>query len=152
MRKSEFRKEHFCGIRDPHIKAVNDFVDHLRKGEASVPHIAPRETRPWNASPWHHVVPLKAADWEKGDAVLVELIDQMPNLRLILLQGRPAMPVWDRVVKKHPRLVAEDIRVLRTWSPGRLGVAHKDPKVIKIRRQERIDVWNLAGAILRSED
>ncbi|WP_460794408.1 uracil-DNA glycosylase family protein [Marisediminicola antarctica] len=200
MRDPEFRKGQIDGMRAPHVRPVNDFVDRLRNGEATVPYvaplhggfdapllsvlaspgggaiagplcsenddtaamiqsrlmdgagIAPREMLPWNAYPWRHTEPLTKADWGRGDAVLVELIDQMPNLRVILLQGKPAMGVWQRVVEKYPHVVTESLRVLCTWSPGSRGIAHPDPEVVVRRTRDRIEKWQLAGDILRGQD
>ncbi|MCV7194036.1 uracil-DNA glycosylase [Mycolicibacterium brumae] len=72
--------------------------------------IDPRDVLPWNAYPWYIHESAKApnaAQLEDGADVLCRLIGLLPDLRVVLLQGRHAENVWKRVLKRRPNIETE---------------------------------------------
>lgn len=61
--------------------------------------ISPRKVLPWNAYPWYVNRAPRAAERDKGAVVLGELLDLLPELRVVLLQGNEAADVWKSLLR-----------------------------------------------------
>lgn len=111
--------------------------------------VAPRDITPWNAYPWYVNRVLTAAERQAGVEPLLRLIDLMPRLRVVLLQGRDAQDGWKRVVTVRPRLVRDRcLTVVATYHPGRQALWSPDPKVRAARAQHRRDAYERVVQIL----
>lgn len=101
--------------------------------------IRPWQVLPWNAYPWYVNRAPSAAELEAGAQVIVELLELLPELRVILLQGRDAEAGWKRVSRRLPAPIEErGVRVVATIHPGRqaLFTPDKDERARRVARQE----------------
>jgi hypothetical protein len=98
--------------------------------------ISPRSVLPWNAYPWYINRAPRAVERDAGAVVLGELIDLMPRLRVVLLQGNDASDVWQRLLKRRP-ILGDDraIEAIESIHPGRQALWTSDPA----ERQARLD-------------
>ncbi|MFE7099412.1 uracil-DNA glycosylase family protein [Streptomyces erythrochromogenes] len=83
--------------------------------------IAPRDVPPWNAYPWYIDRSPKAADLKAGVEVLNQLLELMPKIEVVLLQGSEAQDAWRRLHKTHRGAVLE--RSMRGWPSNRTDMA-----------------------------
>jgi uracil DNA glycosylase superfamily protein len=82
--------------------------------------ISPRRVLPWNAYPWYFNRQPTAAELDAGAAVIVELLGLLPNLKVVLLQGRDAEAGWKKVTRSLSAPIEErGVTVLATIHPGR---------------------------------
>lgn len=89
--------------------------------------ISSRDVLPWNAYPWYINAAPNAEQSTAGARVLNDLLELVPDLRVVLLQGRDAEKSWKRAVMLSPRLrAAEQLTVLATIHPGRQALFHRD--------------------------
>ncbi|MBT2441789.1 uracil-DNA glycosylase [Streptomyces sp. ISL-36] len=104
---------------------------------------------PWNAYPWYINRAPTAAEQQAGVAPLKRLIELLPHLRVVLLQGGDAQRTWRRLAKKHPE-VAQQTRfeVVSTYHPGRQALWSPDPAVRAAREQHRVDAYRLVAKAL----
>jgi hypothetical protein len=85
---------------------------------------------PWNAYPWYINRAPNAAELEEGVDPILDLIDLLPNLEVVLLQGGSAKDSWRRVRRRAPNIVQErGLTVIDTYHPGRQALWHRDPAV-----------------------
>ena len=172
MTEPNFRQEQQDGLRLPHVRALNKFVDDLqdRDGRGWLPYIAPLyggvqakmlnilrdpgrmtnsasggsgylcvendddsaerladlldeagiafdRTVPWNAYPWYINRKPLAAEIDAGVDPLLGLIELLPRLRVVMLNGGEAQDVWKRL-KKRPG-IRPDVRVIPTYHTGK---------------------------------
>lgn len=104
---------------------------------------------PWNAYPWYINRAPTAAERQAGVQPLTDLIDLLPNLRVILLQGRDAQDVWRRLIRRYPDVVAlRRLDVVATFHPGRQALWSADPVVRASRARHRTDALHRAATIL----
>ncbi|WP_395242837.1 uracil-DNA glycosylase [Agromyces sp. MMS24-K17] len=88
----------------------------------------PRSVLPWNAYPWYINAAPNAEQSQAGAEVLVELLRLLPDLRVVLLQGRDAEAGWRRVERLRPGIADElQLSVLSTIHPGRQALFTPDP-------------------------
>jgi hypothetical protein len=102
--------------------------------------ITPADLTPWNAYPWYRSDQrsgLSSTQITEGLDPLHRLINLMPQLKVVLLQGGEAQALWKRFSRRHPRLAGEFIAV-ETYHPGRTALRHKDPAVREARAARRI--------------
>jgi hypothetical protein len=98
--------------------------------------IAYEDITPWNAYPWYINAAPTGPQVTQGVAPLKSLVELMPNLKVVLLQGGQAQAVWRKLAKGHPRFVASlRIRSVATFHPGNQALQTPNPEV----RQQRID-------------
>ena len=98
--------------------------------------ISPRLVLPWNAYPWYINRAPRAIERDAGAVVLGELIDLMPHLRVVLLQGNDASDVWRRLISRRPTLCDDRaLEIVQSIHPGRQALWTSDP----VERQGRLD-------------
>lgn len=94
---------------------------------------------PWNAYPWFINGKLSSADLDAGAKVLSSLVDLLPSLRGVLLQGNEAAATWDRVVRCRPSLVQQRGLVVARCihpSPRALICDRIERKARKMRQED----------------
>jgi hypothetical protein len=114
--------------------------------------ISPRQVLPWNAYPWYVNRAPSASERDAGAAVIVDLLKLLPNLRVVLLQGRDAEAGWKRVVRRLPEPIEErGVSVVATIHPGRQALFTPDPeeRARRLARQER--AFEIVGELVRSD-
>jgi hypothetical protein len=72
---------------------------------------------PWNAYPWYINRPPKAAELDAGVDPLRRLINVLPNVRVVMLNGREAQSIWSRYELRFPES-ATRLLALRTYHPS----------------------------------
>ncbi|WP_327003056.1 uracil-DNA glycosylase [Dactylosporangium sp. NBC_01737] len=104
---------------------------------------------PWNAYPWYINRKPTAAELDAGVEPLVRLLDLLPRLTVVLLQGGDARSTWHRLTRRRPDLVADrHLTVIGTHHPGRQALWSADPAVREQRQQHRLDAYQqVAGAL-----
>lgn len=108
---------------------------------------------PWNAYPWYINRAPRAAELELGVKPILDLIDMLPKLRAVLLQGGSAKDSWRRVLKRAPRPVEErGVEVIATYHPGRSALWHPDPEVRARRVEHQLEAFRLLGQRLREPE
>lgn len=101
--------------------------------------ISPRQVLPWNAYPWYVNRAPSAAELDAGAQVIVELLELLPHLRVVLLQGRDAEAGWKRVARRLQEPVEDrGVSVVATIHPGRqaLFTPDKDERARRVAHQE----------------
>ncbi|MGB8403770.1 MAG: hypothetical protein WCE30_06780 [Mycobacterium sp.] len=93
---------------------------------------------PWNAYPWFIDRKPSSADLDAGAKVLSALVDLLPALRGVLLQGNEAAAAWDRVIGWRPRLVEQrGLVVARCIHPSpRALICDQTEREARKKRQE----------------
>lgn len=114
--------------------------------------ISPRQVLPWNAYPWYINRQPTAAELDAGAEVIVELLDLLPDLRVVLLQGRDAEAGWKKVVRRlRGPIENRGITVFATIHPGRqaLFTPDRDERVRRVTHQEETfrRVGSIAAAV-----
>lgn len=114
--------------------------------------ILPRWVLPWNAYPWYINRKPRAAEKDAGAAVLSNLIDLVPNLRVVLLQGNDAIDVWRRVVKLRPEVVDQrNLEVVESIHPGRQSLWTADPAERQARKDKQQQAFDHVVDALRHD-
>ena len=104
--------------------------------------IEPSDITPWNAYPWYINRVPKAAQRQAGVRPLLQIIDLMPRLRVVLLQGNDAKDTWRRLRTQHPRIEqARKLTVVATYHPSSQALWASDPMVRHARARHRIDSY-----------
>jgi hypothetical protein len=101
--------------------------------------ISPRQVLPWNAYPWYFNRKPTGAELDAGAQVIVELLELLPDLRVVLLQGRDAEAGWRKVARRLPKPIEErGVTVLATIHPGRqaLFTPDRDERARRVAHQE----------------
>jgi uracil-DNA glycosylase len=96
------------------------------------------DTMPWNAYPWYINRRPTAMEREAGVEPLIRLMALMPELRVVLLQGRDAQDVWRRLLRRCPDFVHDrDLQVVPTYHPSRQALRSPDEAVRRQRQEDR---------------
>jgi uracil-DNA glycosylase len=104
----------------------------------------------WNAYPWYINGNPTSAQINAGLDPLYRLLDLLPHLEVVLLQGRVAQVSWERAVNARPEILDRELTVVSTYHPARQALFHPSAEVREMRRRDRIDKMNLVGSLLRS--
>lgn len=108
--------------------------------------ISPRRVLPWNAYPWYINRAPKASEREQGAVVLGDLIDLLPDLRVVLLQGNDAADVWRRLLKRSPAHLAErGLVVAKSIHPGRQALWTRDADQVAARKRKQKEAYELVA-------
>jgi hypothetical protein len=131
------------------LSIENDDPTAERQAELFAEHgIRDRLVLPWNAFPWYINAAPNAAQGRVGALALVELVALLPELEVVLLQGRDAERIWHYAVEREPSLVRPDLAVIATIHPGRQALFHPDPAVRAERQADQARAFARVGAIL----
>jgi hypothetical protein len=113
--------------------------------------VRPGDITPWNAYPWYINAAPKPAQLGEGVRPLVQLLDLMPELSVVFLQGNDARSGWARLVKRYPMQARKVDKVIATFHPGRQALFHPDPDVRRARAEHRENAYReLAGVLGRA--
>ncbi len=108
------------------------------------------DVTPWNAYPWYINRAPKAAELDAGVEPLVRVLDLIPNARVVLLQGGEAKNVWQRLLRRYPRVSTERrLEVLATYHPSNSALQTPYADVRQARRQHRRDTIAQVVALLK---
>jgi len=111
--------------------------------------IAPGWVLPWNAYPWYIDRAPRAAEKDAGAGVLCEVIDLVPTLQAVFLQGNDAIDVWKRVLRLRPAVVHErNLEVIESIHPGRQALWTSDPAERAARKDKQRNAFQHLVAAL----
>lgn len=110
--------------------------------------VTPADITPWNAYPWYINAAPKPAQLDAGIDPLVRVLDLMPRLRVVLLQGKDAQIGWARLAKRYPSRARRIEHVIATLHPSRQALRHPDPDVRRARTEHRTDAYRQLSTIL----
>ncbi|MFC5061967.1 uracil-DNA glycosylase [Actinomycetospora atypica] len=110
------------------------------------------EMTPWNAYPWYINAKPAALQLEAGVEPLRRLLELLPDLRVVLLQGGEAHDVWRRFSRRHPDR-GQGLEVIETYHPGRRALLSKGSREEMAakraaRQAHRRQAWLRAGEVL----
>lgn len=112
--------------------------------------LTPRDLTPWSL-PWFRYDQssgLSSPQITEGLDPLRRIVDLMPALEVVLLQGGDAQTLWKRFARKEPRLAGR-YAVVETFHPGRTALRHPDPEVRKAREARRYAAFQEARIALK---
>ena len=138
------------GVGSGFLSIENDDPTAERQAVLFAEHgIRDRDVLPWNAYPWYINAAPDAAQGRVGARALVELVALLPDLEVVLLQGRDAERIWRYAVELDDTL-ADGIRfpVVATIHPGRQALFHPDPVERRQRRAHQVDAFAGVARIL----
>jgi hypothetical protein len=110
--------------------------------------IAPADITPWNAYPWYINAAPKSAQLDAGVAPLLAVLELMPDVRVVFLQGAHARDGWARLATRHPARARRVPAVVATYHPGRQALFHPDPAVRQARIEHREAAYRQVAAAL----
>lgn len=103
---------------------------------------------PWNAYPWYiNAAPDRKQIREGADA-FAGLIDLMPSLEVIMLQGKDARDAWRVVLENHPDLHQRRLIVFETYHASNQALWSQVPGERERRIEHRLSRWREAGRVL----
>lgn len=102
---------------------------------------------PWNAYPWYINKAPTAAQLEDGVQPLLDLIELMPQLRVVMLHGGSAHDGWRRLNRRVPSTAAS-LTVLETYHTSRQAFWHRDPAVRDQRAEHLVRSFTAAASAL----
>jgi Uracil DNA glycosylase superfamily. len=110
--------------------------------------LTPADFTPWNAYPWF--IDRNPTDAELLDAspTLVGLLELLPNLVVVMLQGGQAQAAWRIALEAQPSLRRRRLITLETYHPSVQALRTPSPEERARRIQHRIDAWREASEIL----
>lgn len=112
--------------------------------------IALGDVTPWNAYPWYVNRAPSGAELQAGVAALVQVVERIPKLRVVLLQGRHAQAGWRRLRRAQPGLEVErELTVVATFHPSRQALWSPDPAVRAARAAHRGSAYAEVARLLR---
>nr|WP_306631475.1 hypothetical protein [Arthrobacter ulcerisalmonis] len=112
--------------------------------------LTPADLTPWNAYPWYRhdqSSGLRSPQINEGLDPLARLINVMPELEAVLLQGGEAQTLWKRFARKYPSVAAKYAAV-ETYHPGRTALRDPDPAVREARARRRFEAFEEVRQIL----
>ena len=113
--------------------------------------IDPRDVLPWNAYPWYINAAPGSAQLDEGAAVLCALIDMLPDLRVVLLQGKESEAAWKRVLRLRPSLPADrNLAVAASIHPSRQALWTDKPDVRQARLDKQREAYELVADTLKT--
>jgi hypothetical protein len=112
--------------------------------------ISPRNVLPWNAYPWFINRAPRAVECDEGAIVLDDLLNLLPNLRVVLLQGNDAGSVWKRLLKRRPSLVKDrGLTVVESIHPSRQALWTPDPDQLAARLLKQRQAYEAVSAAIK---
>jgi hypothetical protein len=111
--------------------------------------IDPSDVLPWNAYPWYIDRAPRADELEIGAAVMVNLFDLLPELKVVLLQGNEAVAAWKRVLKRWPGVIEErGLEVVESIHPGPQALWTTDENERRARRVKQQRAYKRVARVL----
>jgi hypothetical protein len=80
--------------------------------------LTPTKMIPWNAYPWYINRKPNAAELKAGLKPLLQLLELLPRLRVVMLNGGDAQYLWRKLVATRPSVAAQYVE-LRTYHTSR---------------------------------
>ena len=110
--------------------------------------ISVSEAMLWNIYPWYINQKPSVEQMHKGVDVLEELLNMLPNLEVVMLHGGDAKRGWKMLVKRHPHILSEQLKVIETYHTSRQAFWHKDPKIRQARMEDLTSAFLMCSKLL----
>ena len=110
----------------------------------------PSDFTPWNAYPWfidRAPTPEEIAD---ASPALVGLLELLPELEVVLLQGKEAQSAWRVALEAQPAIRRRRLITLETYHPSSQALRSTSQLERERRVQHRVKMWRDVKSILQS--
>ncbi len=104
---------------------------------------------PWNAYPWYINRRPRGPELDAGVEPLRKLIDLLPRLKVVMLNGLDAQSSWRRLTRQHPESV-ESLAVIPTYHTSRQALWTPDEAVREERHRKLQAAFAEARAALNA--
>lgn len=129
----------------------NDVTAETQFGLMTAAGLTPGDFIPWNSYPWYINEKPDNAQLMEGGSALFKLIDLLPNLEIVLLQGSEAQTAWSLLLEQEPSVYLRRILALETYHPSSQALISPSLEERERRRAHRATTWRAAGRLLRSK-
>lgn len=114
--------------------------------------VQPGDITPWNAYPWYINRAPTSRERQAGVDPLLRLLELLPRLQVVFLQGNDAKDTWHRVLGRDPTVErTHRLTTIATYHPSRQALWARDPAIREMRTQHRIDAYQQLAAALRGQ-
>lgn len=140
------------GARSGFLSLENaDEASHQQLTDLRVAGIDPFDVSPWNMYPWYTDSDPTDRDIERGVATLARIIELMPALRAVLIQGTGPQKWWESFEVLFPT-IANDPRfeVVGTYSAGWGALGQCSPEESARRKLHRWCAYKTAADLITS--
>lgn len=140
------------GARSGFLSLENaDDASHQQLTDLRVAGIAPFDVSPWNVYPWYTDSDPSDRDIERGVATLARVIELMPALRAVLIQGAEPQRWWESLEMLFPT-IANDHRfeVVETYSAGWGALGQCSPEESARRKRDRRRAYKAAADLMKT--
>jgi hypothetical protein len=112
--------------------------------------LTPADFTPWNAYPWY--INAAPTDEQIAEAAptLLGLIELLPDLEVVLLQGNEAANAWRVAVEAQPSIRRRRLQAFETFHPSVQALQTSKPGERERRIQHRLKTWRDVGDWLRA--
>jgi hypothetical protein len=111
--------------------------------------LTPRDVIPWNAYPWYINRKPSLDQLRAATPTLLGLVDLLPKLEVVVLQGEDAQAAWRIALQERPVLRRRRLEVFETYHPSVQALQSADPSERQRRVQERAHTWREAAEWLK---
>ena len=127
----------------------NDQSAEVQFGLMESAKLTPADFTPWNAYPWFIDRAPTYEEIIEASPTIVGLLELLPNLEIVMLQGGEAQEAWRVALEAQPAIRRRRLITLETYHPSIQALRTADPNERQRRVQHRLDTWREAGEILR---
>lgn len=85
-----------------------------------------RDTLSWNSYPWYIGRPPNDQELDSALPVLQQILEMLPRLEVVMLQGATARQAWNRLTLAQPK-VASRVQTIATYHTSARVIAHVPP-------------------------
>lgn len=107
---------------------------------------------PWNAYPWFIDRAPTADELRSASRVLVALLELLPDLQVVLLQGAEAQSAWRSALEAQPRIRRRRLITLETYHASPQALWHRSAEERERRVVHRLETWREAADILMAAE
>jgi hypothetical protein len=109
----------------------------------------PADFTPWNAYPWY--INNAPSDEEIAEAAptLLGLVELLPDLEVVFLQGSDASSAWRVAVDAEPAIRRRQLVAFETYHPSARALQTNKPGERERRIEHRLKTWRDVGDWLR---
>lgn len=106
------------------------------------------DTLSWNSYPWYIGRPPSDRELDDALPVLVRILEMLPRLEVVMLQGGTARQAWKRLSLAHPVIAGRVQEVISTYHTSPRAIAQVSPTERARREQKLADDFARARSVL----
>jgi hypothetical protein len=111
--------------------------------------LTPAQMIPWNAYPWYINRKPTARELKAGLSPLLRLLDLLPRLRVVMLNGGDAQYIWRRLTATRPAVVAPYVGLYTYHTSRQAFIGTRD--VREARMADLREKFAMAGEVLGAQ-